>query len=63
MNYVSSMRNLWLIQPQASTEDLTCASFHAQFAVTVQPSDTNQWTWVFPDKEVDYNDALPSYIE
>lgn len=38
-------------------------SFHAQFAVTIQPSENNQWTWVFPAKEVDYNDALPSYIE
>ena len=39
------------------------ASFHVQFAITIQPSDNNQWTWVFPAKEVDYNDALSSYIE
>lgn len=38
-------------------------SFHVQFAITIQPSDNNQWTWVFPAKEVDYNDALSSYIE
>ncbi len=30
-------------------------SFHAQFAVTVNPQDENEWTWVYPAKEVDYN--------
>ena len=38
-------------------------SFHVQFAITADPSANNQWTWVFPAKEVDYNDALTSYIE
>lgn len=38
-------------------------SFHAQFAVTVSPEEANQWTWVYPAKEVDYNGALDSYIE
>ena len=33
-------------------------SFHAQFAITLEPSGENQWTWVFPAKECDYNDAL-----
>lgn len=38
-------------------------SFHAQFAVTVQPDEANHWTWVYPAREVDYNTALDSYIE
>lgn len=38
-------------------------SFHAQFAVTVNPSDQNHWTWVYPAKEVDYNSAIDSYNE
>ena len=36
---------------------------HAQFAVSVKPEEGNQWTWVYPAKEVDYNGALDSYIE
>ena len=38
-------------------------SFHAQFAITLKPEDSNNWTWVYPAKEVDYNGALDSYIE
>ena len=38
-------------------------SFHPQFAVSVKPEEGNQWTWVYPAKEVDYNGALDSYIE
>lgn len=38
-------------------------SFHTQFAVTVMPEEANQWTWVYPSREVDYNGALDSYIE
>jgi hypothetical protein len=38
-------------------------SFHTQFAVTINPSDNNQWTWVFPAKEVDYNSEILSYKE
>ena len=38
-------------------------SFHTQFAVTVSPEEANQWTWVYPSREVDYNSALDSYIE
>lgn len=38
-------------------------SFHTQFAVTVSPEEANQWTWVYPAKEVDYNGALDNYIE
>ncbi|MDR0574701.1 MAG: RagB/SusD family nutrient uptake outer membrane protein [Tannerella sp.] len=38
-------------------------SFHSAFAVTINPSDKNQWTWVYPAKEVDYNDALNAYLE
>lgn len=38
-------------------------SFHAQFAVTIKPEDKNAWTWVIPNKEVDYNSAIKSYNE
>jgi hypothetical protein len=38
-------------------------SFHPQFAVSVKPEEGNQWTWIYPAKEVDYNGALDSYIE
>jgi hypothetical protein len=38
-------------------------SFHAQFAVTINPEDQNHWTWVYPAKEVDYNLDLDSYNE
>jgi len=33
-------------------------SFHQTFAVTVEPSDENKWTWVYPAKECDYNALL-----
>ena len=38
-------------------------SFHAAFAVTIQPEEANNWTWVYPNKEIDYNDALDSAFE
>lgn len=33
-------------------------SFHTSFAVTNNPADNNGWTWVIPNKEVDYNSAI-----
>ncbi|MBR5204243.1 MAG: RagB/SusD family nutrient uptake outer membrane protein [Bacteroidaceae bacterium] len=33
-------------------------SFHAQFALTINPADNNKWTWVYPAKECDYNELL-----
>ena len=33
-------------------------SFHAQFVVNFQPSDNNNWCWVFPARECDYNALL-----
>ncbi|MDR0744934.1 MAG: RagB/SusD family nutrient uptake outer membrane protein [Mediterranea sp.] len=38
-------------------------SFHTSFAVTINPSDNNQWTWIYPAKEVDYNADILSYKE
>lgn len=38
-------------------------SFHVQFAITAEPNDNNYWTWVYPAREVDYNDALSSNVE
>lgn len=38
-------------------------SFHTSFAVTIEPSDNNKWTWVYPAREVDYNSLIPSYGE
>lgn len=38
-------------------------SFHAQFAVTVNPEDENNWCWVFPAKETNYNESIDSNIE
>lgn len=38
-------------------------SFHAQFAVTVNPEDGNNWCWVYPAKEIDYNGAIDSSLE
>ena len=38
-------------------------SFHAQFAVTVNPEDLNNWCWVYPTKEIDYNGLIDSIIE
>lgn len=33
-------------------------NFISVLAVTIQPSDNNNWTWKIPLKETDYNDAL-----
>lgn len=33
-------------------------SFHSAFAITLNPSDANQWTWVIPAKETDYNPLI-----
>lgn len=30
-------------------------SFHKTFAITLNPDDANDWTWVIPNKEKDYN--------
>lgn len=38
-------------------------SFHTAFAVTVNPEEANNWTWVYPAKEIDYNDAIDSAFE
>ena len=33
-------------------------SFHATYAITLNPSDANNWTWVIPKKEKDYNKLI-----
>lgn len=33
-------------------------SFHANYAITLNPTDANNWTWVIPNKESDYNKAI-----
>lgn len=33
-------------------------SFHTSFAITINPSDGNAWTYVTPKNEIDYNDQL-----
>ena len=33
-------------------------SFHTTFAVTIKPDEGNAWTWMIPERETDYNDAL-----
>jgi len=38
-------------------------SFHAQFAVTVKPEEGNNWCWVYPAREIDYNGLIDSSIE
>ena len=38
-------------------------SFHSAFAVDVKPNEANNWCWVYPAKEVDFNDALDSVFE
>lgn len=35
-------------------------SFHTAFAVTINPSEQNAWTWVFPNREFDYNSLVKS---
>ena len=38
-------------------------SFHSAFAVTIKPEDANRWTWIYPAKEIDYNDDIDSAFE
>ena len=38
-------------------------SFHPAFAVTLTPEESNNWCWVYPAKEIDFNDALDSAFE
>ena len=38
-------------------------SFHSAFVVDVAPNEANDWTWVYPAKEIDYNDAIDSAFE
>ncbi len=38
-------------------------SFHSTFAITVEPSGVNAWTWVYPDREIDYNGLLENARE
>ncbi len=33
-------------------------SFVAAYTVTIEPEDENEWVWVIPEGETDYNDAL-----
>lgn len=33
-------------------------SFHATYAITLKPEDANNWTWVIPNKEKDYNKLI-----
>ena len=33
-------------------------SFHTTFAKTIQPEAENQWTWMLPNKETDYNGLI-----
>jgi hypothetical protein len=33
-------------------------SFHSTFAVTINPEDCNNWVWVIPNRETDYNSLL-----
>ena len=33
-------------------------NFITSLAVTIAPEDNNQWTWMIPAKETDYNDAI-----
>ena len=33
-------------------------SWHTTFAITVEPSDANAWTWELPNRETDYNKGL-----
>lgn len=39
------------------------SSFHAQFAVTVASEGENNWCWVYPAKETNYNGSIDSNIE
>ena len=31
---------------------------HVSVAITIKPTDGNNWTWKIPDAEIDYNDYL-----
>jgi len=33
-------------------------SWHSSFAITLNPTDANNWTWVIPKKETDYNNDI-----
>ena len=33
-------------------------SWHATYAITLNPTDANNWTWVIPNKEKDYNKEI-----
>jgi len=33
-------------------------SWHSSFAITLNPTDANDWTWVIPNKEKDYNNDI-----
>ena len=33
-------------------------TFHVNMAVTIQPNEANQWTWVIPQDETQYNDQI-----
>lgn len=33
-------------------------SWHSSFAITLNPTDANNWTWVIPNKETDYNNDI-----
>lgn len=38
-------------------------SFHTAFAITITPDEGNKWTWVFPSREIDYNDMIENVKE
>ena len=38
-------------------------SWHANFAITVKPEEKNNWTWVIPNKETDYNKLINKMAE
>lgn len=38
-------------------------SFHSAFAVTIKPNEKNNWTWVIPSRETDYNKLITSNKE
>lgn len=38
-------------------------SFHSRFAFTIQPNEKNNWTWVIPNRETDYNKLIISNKE
>lgn len=38
-------------------------SFASDFAITMKPGDNNKWTFVYPSREVDYNELIPSAKE